>query len=68
MHQSNIHKYKSSELPVCTILYIYTPLHVQERLRPYTVGLVNFTPYEKGRTGGSELEAVHEKGQVESIN
>lgn len=45
MHQSNIHKYKSSELPVCTILYIYTPLHVQERLRPYTVGLVNFTPF-----------------------
>jgi hypothetical protein len=49
MHQSNIHKYKSSELLVCTILYtcIYTPLWNRCLLR-YTVGLVSFTPYKKG--------------------
>lgn len=44
MHRSNIHKYKSSELFVCTILYKYTWLHKECLLR-YTVGLVNFTPF-----------------------
>lgn len=48
MHRSNFHKYKSSEVFVCTILYIYTSLH-KERLFHYTVGLVNFTPYKKGK-------------------
>lgn len=50
MHRSHIHKYKSSELSVCTILYIYTSLRKDCLLR-YTVGLVNFTPYKKGQHG-----------------
>ena len=46
MHQSNNHKYKSSEVSVCTVLYKYTSL-LRGRLLCYTVGLVSFTPYEK---------------------
>lgn len=44
MHQSNNHKYKSSEVSVCTVLYKYTSL-LRGRLLCYTVGLVSFTPF-----------------------